>query len=226
MYTATNYDSNPNAPLGQWVGIDHGVPYSAAKATIFKPKNKDDKQPANEGRPGTYYGECVSYVKAVSPELLKTQTKDWNRGAKVSPGFHVHPHPAHGTIPLLTHEPTANPPAHASDPSRLLTAIDVVRQGLQYTENASNSAISNATTPVPPARPILKGTVIATFTAAGDYSGHAAIFEQIDKDGIHVVDQWIKAPAEPVHRRVIRFKYGGGLHPTDVNDADNYYVVD
>jgi hypothetical protein len=47
-YVSKNYDANPAAPLGQWVGAD------------------------------PYYGQCVSYVKAVTPGL--PQTSLWNKG--------------------------------------------------------------------------------------------------------------------------------------------------
>jgi hypothetical protein len=57
---------------------------------------------------------------------------------------------------------------------------------------------------------IQPGTVIATFDTAGKYHGHAAIYESQDKDGLHVVDQWIFPPPKPVHRRLIRFG-GHGL---------------
>jgi hypothetical protein len=65
------------------------------------------------------------------------------------------------------------------------------------------------------------GTVIATFNASGHYFGHAAIYESQTTDGLNVVDQWIASPAQPIHRRMLRF----GAHG-DVNNGDKFYVVD
>lgn len=50
-YVSFNYLTNPKAPMGKWVG---------------------DKP---------YYGECVSYVKAVVPTL--PQTRYWTKGKPV-----------------------------------------------------------------------------------------------------------------------------------------------
>ena len=47
-YVSLNYDHNPAAPLGKWVGD------------------------------APYYGQCVSYVKAVTPAL--PQTSQWKKG--------------------------------------------------------------------------------------------------------------------------------------------------
>ena len=123
-YISSNYDNNPAAPLGKWVGSP------------------------------PYYGECVSYVKAVVPTL--PQTSRWKKGASVK----------------------------------------------------GNNTIK-------------AGTVIATFNAGGQYYGHAAIYESQTVEGINVIDQWIKAPAKPIHRRMLRF----GAHG-DVNNGDKFFVVE
>jgi len=123
-YVSQNYDNNPAAPLGQWVGDP------------------------------PYYGQCVSYVKAVVPTL--PETKKWKKGALV-----------------------------------------------KY----------NVT--------LMAGTVIATFNSSGNYFGHAAIYESQTDDGLNVVDQWITAPAMPIHRRMLRF----GAHGNS-NNGDNFYVVE
>lgn len=123
-YVSSNYDNNAAAPLGKWVGT------------------------------APYYGECVSYVKAVVPGL--PQTALWKKGALVK-------------------------------------------------GNAGVKA----------------GTVIATFNAAGHYSGHAAIYESQTALGLNVVDQWIAPPAQPIHRRMLRFGAKG-----NVNNGDNFFVVE
>lgn len=126
-YVSPNYQNNPSAPIdvGKWVS---------------DPQGKE-------------HGQCVSYVKLVTPNLPATPL--WKRGAQVKGNVNIE-----------------------------------------------------------------RGTVIATFNAAGKYQGHAAIYESQDKDGIHVVDQWIVAPPKPVHRRLIRFG-GHGL----ANDGNMFYVV-
>jgi hypothetical protein len=123
-YVSQNYDHSPAAPLGTWVGAP------------------------------PYYGQCVSYVKAVVPSL--PQTSLWTKGALVK----------------------------------------------------NNRAVQ-------------AGTVIATFNPAGHYSGHAAIYESQTKDGLNVVDQWITAPAKPIHRRLLRFGAQGNS-----NNGDNFFVVE
>jgi hypothetical protein len=122
-YVSQNYDSNPAAQLGTWVGDP------------------------------PYHGQCVSYVKAVTPAL--PATSEWGKG-------------------------------------------DLVKGSLN----------------------LVKGTVIATFDADGHYFGHAAIYEGQTSKGINVVDQWITPPAQPIHRRLIRF----GAHGIS-NNGDNFYVV-
>jgi hypothetical protein len=68
---------------------------------------------------------------------------------------------------------------------------------------------------------IAKGTLIATFDAQHRYIGHAAIYESQTPEGINVVDQWITPPAQPIHRRLIRFGA-----PGTSNNGDNFFVVD
>ena len=125
-YVSTNYENNPDAPIDKntWVGT------------------------------APYYGECVSYVKFVTPGLPGTLM--WKKG----------------------------------DPVKGNTKI-------------------------------VRGTVIATFNKEGHYHGHAAIYESQTEKGIHVVDQWIRPPAMPIHRRLLRFTGVG-----NVNDGDAFYVVE
>ena len=75
---------------------------------------------------------------------------------------------------------------------------------------------------------IALGTVIATFSSAGEYTNsldgtsHAAVYVKQDAKGILVWDQW---KGQPVHQRWIRFQGGApGVKP--VNDGDAFYVVD
>ena len=125
-YVSNNYASNTNAPIdaNTWVGE------------------------------APYYGQCVSYVKFVTPEL--PQTPIWRKGSQVKGNFKI-----------------------------------------------------------------LRGTVIATFDANNHYSGHAAIYEGQNAAGINVVDQWITPPAQPIHRRMLRF----GAHGNS-NNGDNFFVVE
>ncbi|MFA5121805.1 BPSL0067 family protein [Zavarzinia sp.] len=67
---------------------------------------------------------------------------------------------------------------------------------------------------------IKAGTAIATFKD-GVYRGHAAIYDSQDVTGITVYDQWVTAPANAIHKRVLRF----GAHGNS-NNGDNFYVVE
>jgi hypothetical protein len=73
-----------------------------------------------------------------------------------------------------------------------------------------------------------RGTVIATFDAAGRYanatdgSSHIAIFLERRSDGLRVVDQW-RGRAGGVGERTIPFRLGRGS-PAD--DADAYYIAE
>ncbi len=74
---------------------------------------------------------------------------------------------------------------------------------------------------------IPRGTAIATFNAAARYpnletGNHAALFVELNLDGIVVVDQWqARTPARP-GRRLIRFR-GGADSPSD--DGDQFSVI-
>lgn len=69
---------------------------------------------------------------------------------------------------------------------------------------------------------IRSGTAIATFNPKGHYYGHAAIYVSQDKNGIHVVDQWVDGVPKPAHDRVIRWNGG----PNVANNGDSFYVVE
>jgi len=278
-YLSKNYDNNPNAPMGSWVGIDSkGV--SCSGTTTTDPKADEEKEEnvklldiATKAHKRFYpvnyeYGQCVSYVKAVTPGL--PQTSKWTRGIKVSPGFHQKPvHPAvvahtQSERSAAVHQGAAHPRAAqhgasvhpapirlhpASEPSIFQTIemsigrhLNLERYEAEYSlefehllrsaqgqyhalHNSTTATIPGAatfSTPVIPA-----GTVIATFTKEGKYQGHTAIYEKQDDTGIYVVNQWISGRKPvPISRYKFTFKYGMGLNPTNVNDGDNYYVVE
>jgi hypothetical protein len=71
-----------------------------------------------------------------------------------------------------------------------------------------------------------RGTVIATFNAAGRYgnamdgSSHIAILLAKQVDGLLVVDQWV---GQRVHERLIRYRGGQG---SAVNDGDQFYIAE
>jgi hypothetical protein len=74
---------------------------------------------------------------------------------------------------------------------------------------------------------IARGTAIATFDAAGQYTNstdgtsHAAIYVGQDAVGLQVWDQWM---GQPVHLRTIRFQ-GGGPGTKPVNDGDAFFII-
>lgn len=77
---------------------------------------------------------------------------------------------------------------------------------------------------------IKEGTAIATFDNNGNYpnqptGNHAAIYVSHDALGMNVYDQWVGHPVGP---RYIRFKGGtkNGKWPLNVNDGDDYYVIE
>jgi hypothetical protein len=263
-YVSENYDKDPIAQIdkGLWIGITpKGVAYSGNDPNVDPKADEEKREHANYE-----YGQCVSYVKAVTPGL--PQTSKWKRGAKVSPGYHQKPaHPVvvqhsqsekaaavhHGAAHrrAAQHGTTvhAAPPAlhTAPEPSmfqQIENALDLHLNLKQYEDealkgyehlrtyvqdeyhslfNRSPSALSVSA----PAQRIPAGTVIATFTKEGKYHGHAAIYEKQDDTGIYVVDQYIWGhPPSPISKRRIRFKFGLGQNPTDVNDGDNFYVVE
>lgn len=68
---------------------------------------------------------------------------------------------------------------------------------------------------------VAAGTAIATFNAAGTYSGHAAIYESQTAAGLNVVDQWVTRKGKPIGARTLRF----GGHGVS-NNGDLFHVVD
>lgn len=69
---------------------------------------------------------------------------------------------------------------------------------------------------------ILRGTVIATFSATGTYEGHAAIYDGQLTTGINVWDQWVTPPTpKSVGPRLLRWGAQGRA-----NNGDNFYVVE
>ena len=143
-YVATNYLTNPNAPLGKWV-CSRASPLSAFAT----------EPPVEKKHGPNFCGQCVSYVTQVCP-----------------------------TIPVNTH---------------------MWKKGLQVKGKLD----------------IKPGTAIATFDQNGTYSGHTAIYESQDGQGIAVVDQWVTPPAKAIHRRTLRF----GAHGNS-NNGDNFFVVE
>jgi hypothetical protein len=66
-YVATNYATNPSAPVGQWV---------CAPSSALAPSKT---VPIGDTTKGTdLCGQCVSYVKKVCPTL--PQTSKWKKG--------------------------------------------------------------------------------------------------------------------------------------------------
>ncbi|MGD0941147.1 MAG: BPSL0067 family protein [Terracidiphilus sp.] len=109
-------------------------------------------------------------------------------------------------------------------------ASSFLHHEVQTVEDEFHSKWNQAQAPAQILGPALSpGTVIATFNDAGHFYGHAAIFESIDGNAIHVIDQWIFGTPKSVGRHQINF--GGGCHSssprrTFVGDGDNYYVVE
>ncbi|MEP6606592.1 MAG: BPSL0067 family protein [Nitrosospira sp.] len=68
---------------------------------------------------------------------------------------------------------------------------------------------------------LAEGTVIATFDPQGRYRGHAAIYVNQDKDGIHVFDQWITGAGKAIGPRLIKWG-GSGVS----NYGYGFYVVE
>jgi hypothetical protein len=69
---------------------------------------------------------------------------------------------------------------------------------------------------------IVSGTVIATFNAAGNYVGHAAIYVNQTTVGVSVYDQWVTPPnPKAVGPRTLRWGAKGNS-----NNGDNFYVVE
>jgi hypothetical protein len=69
---------------------------------------------------------------------------------------------------------------------------------------------------------IVAGTVIATFNAAGQYEGHAAVYVSQGPLGIDVYDQYVTPPSpKAVGPRLLRW----GAHGT-ANNGDKFHVVE
>jgi hypothetical protein len=68
---------------------------------------------------------------------------------------------------------------------------------------------------------IVDGTAIATFNAAGQYHGHAAIYVSQDDKGIDVFDQWVTGTGKAIGGRKIRWG-GAGVS----NNGDGFYVIE
>ena len=68
-YVASNYDSNPKAPLGEWV---------CTPDTVGAMKTAPNEE---QGGAPNLCGQCVSYVKQVCNDL--PNTKEWRRGTLV-----------------------------------------------------------------------------------------------------------------------------------------------
>ncbi|MGA2891139.1 MAG: BPSL0067 family protein [Terracidiphilus sp.] len=151
-YVSKNYDNNPNAPMGSWVGIDSkGVPYSGTTTTDPKTDEEKDEnakllEVATKAHKRFYsvnyeYGQCVSYVKAVTPGLPRTS--EWKRGIKVSPGYHEKPvHPA-----VAAHAQVHRTPAihhGAAHPGAVHGTAIHVAPPLQHPEPSMFQRIENA----------------------------------------------------------------------------------
>jgi hypothetical protein len=65
-FVATDYKKNARAPQNKWVGVDKTIFYYGGLL---------------DGRANTYYGQCVTYAKAVAPDL--PTTPHWKRGDAV-----------------------------------------------------------------------------------------------------------------------------------------------
>lgn len=143
-YVSSNYKSNIKAPVGRW---------ACSPTSSLKPFSE---APPNDKTKGLdLCGQCVSFVKQVTPALPATSL--WKKGAQVK-------------------------------------------------NNKS----------------IVTGTVIATFDAAGNYKGHAAIYDGQSAAGISVYDQWVTPPnPKAVGPRLLRWGASGIS-----NNADNFYVVE
>jgi hypothetical protein len=62
-YVSLDYFKNSKAPQDKWVGVSDSVFFSGG---------------LDDYKENSYYGECVTYVKAVTPDLTLTQTKNWD----------------------------------------------------------------------------------------------------------------------------------------------------
>jgi hypothetical protein len=67
-FISTDYDKSAKAPKGKFVGVSSNVFFSGGLSDF---------------KSNTYYGECVTYVKAVTPGLAPTITGSWKAGDAV-----------------------------------------------------------------------------------------------------------------------------------------------
>jgi hypothetical protein len=70
-FVSTNYSSNVNAPVGQWV---------CTRTSTLGPFNSHPVDSTR--RHPDYCGQCVSYVTTVCP-TIPVGTSNWKKGAKV-----------------------------------------------------------------------------------------------------------------------------------------------
>ena len=68
---------------------------------------------------------------------------------------------------------------------------------------------------------IVAGTAIATFSADGVYSGHAAPDHSQDDKGINVYDQWVTGASKAIGPRLIKWD-GTGVS----NNGAGFHVID
>ncbi len=68
---------------------------------------------------------------------------------------------------------------------------------------------------------IAEGTAIATFNAAGQYHGHAAIYISQNNVGMQVMDQWVTGAGKAIGQRLIKWE-GAGIS----NNGNGFYVVE
>ena len=67
-YVSADYKNNAKAPKNKFVGVSGSFFFSGS---------------LSDWKAGTSYGECVTYVKAVTPDLALKQTKSWKKGDQV-----------------------------------------------------------------------------------------------------------------------------------------------
>ena len=95
IYVATNYDRNPNAPVGKWTCSPGSAlgPYDAA--------------PEDHANGPDYCGQCVSYVRQVCRGL--PPTPQWKKGPQVKGNSTI----VLGTA-IATFDPSGNYFGHAA----------------------------------------------------------------------------------------------------------------
>lgn len=95
-YVSTNYQSNPNAPVGKW---------TCAPTSNLGPF--DNVPPHADTHGDNLCGQCVSYVKKVCPAL--PATIGWSKGAAVRNNADIRP----GTV-IATFDATGHYRGHAA----------------------------------------------------------------------------------------------------------------